>query len=423
VKKSEEDTMIGFSSQLLHGVLRHVAARASALLLVAVMGLTACASSSSATVDQSSKGPLRVAFIGAFSGPFAVSSISGENNLGYGSDELNGKGGFNGRKFEIIKKDDQGQANNDPQLVQELLDSGVKIFIEETAAGVRAIVPLMKTNNFILYTNNPPAFENDPTQVPYGFNNIPSNQNSTDAIAKYASGKGQKKWAVVADSSAQVQEYVRTLQISSQQFGGTVIFSKNFDSGTTDFSSVVKQVKDANPDAIMFFAFGAPVARFLQAVKAAGVTQDIYGSFAAGAASDLSTAPVDVVQKQYYFPLFSPSLLDEQNKAPLYKEYGDLQLKFYTRFGKKPGVGGGVGYDQWLSVVWAVRQAGGDDPTKMRAALETTAGLGGIGFTSPQVKYKWSKTDHGGFPPGQVRLAKALLNPDWPGMFPIAPGA
>ena len=416
--------MIGSSSPVWHGMLIHVATRVSVLLLVAVVSITACASSSSSTgTDQSSKGPIRIAFIGAFSGPFAVSSISGENTLAYGSDEINAKGGYNGRKFEIIKKDDQGSANNDPQLVQEQLDAGVKIFIEETAAGVRAIVPLMKTNNFILYTNNPPAFENDPSQVPYGFNSIPSNQNSTDAIAKYASSKGQKKWAVVADSSAQVQEYVRTLGISAQQYGGTVIFSKNFDSGTTDFSSVVKQVKDANPDAIMFFAFGAPVARFLQAVKAAGVTQNIYGSFAAGAASDLSTAPTDIVQSQYYFPLFSTSLLDEQDKAPLLKDYGDVQQKFYARFGKKPGVGGGTGYDQWLSIVWAVKQAGGDDPTKMRAAMESTAGMGGIGFTSPQVKYRWSKTDHGGFPPGQVRLAKALLNPDWPGLFPIAPGA
>ncbi len=415
--------MIGSSSKVLLGVTRNVGARASALLLVAVVGLTACASSSSNTTDQSSKGPIKVAFIGAFSGPFAVSSVSSENNLVFGTDETNAKGGLFGRKIELIKKDDQGQANNDPQLVQELLDAGVKVFLAQTAAGVRAIVPLMKANNFILYTNNPPAFENDPSQVPYGFNIIPSNQDSTDSIAKFASKKGEKKWAVVADSSAQVQEYVRTLNISATQYGGTVIFSKNFDSGTTDFSSVVKQVKDVNPDAIMFFAFGAPVARFMQAVKAAGVTQDIYGSFGGGAASDLSTAPADVVQNQYYFPFTSPTLLDSQNKAPLIKEYGDLQLKFYAKYGKKPGVGGGSGYDQWKVIEWAIKQAGGDDPTKMRAAMETTAGMGGIGFTSQQVKYSWSKTNHGGFPPGQVKLAKAMLNSDWPGFFPLAQGA
>jgi hypothetical protein len=49
--------------------------------------------------------------------------------------------------------------------------------------------------------------------------------------------------------------------------------------------------------------------------------------------------------------------------------------------------------------------------------------MGGVGFTSPKLKYSWSKINHGGFPPGEVRLAKAMLNPDWPGMFPIAPGA
>src|SRR5258708_10495858 len=215
--------MIGSSSKVLLGVTRNVGARASALLLVAVVGLTACASSSSNTTDQSSKGPIKVAFIGAFSGPFAVSSVSSENNLVFGTDETNAKGGLFGRKIELSKKDDQGQANNDPQLVQELLDAGVKVFLAQTAAGVRAIVPLMKANNFILYTNNPPAFENDPSQVPYGFNILPSNQDSTDSIAKFASKKGEKKWAVVADSSAQDQEYDRPLNISAPQYVGTVV--------------------------------------------------------------------------------------------------------------------------------------------------------------------------------------------------------
>src|SRR5262245_26440094 len=315
--------MIGGRSPALRAMVRGSASRASVLLLAGALGVTACASSSATggtSSDQSSKGPIQVAFIGAFSGPFAVSSVSQENTLLMGTDEVNGKGGINGRKVEIIKKDDAGQASNDPQLVQEQLDAGVKIFIAETAAGVQAIVPLMKQNNFILFTNNPPAFEDDPAQVPYGFNNIPSNQNSTDAIARYATRKGEKKWAVVADSSSQVQEYVRTLGISAQQYGGSVVFSKNFDSSTTDFSSVAKQVKDASPEAIMFFGFGAPLPRFFQAVKAAGITQDIYGSFGSGGASDLSTAPADVVNNQFYFPLFTPGMLDEQGKAPLMKE-------------------------------------------------------------------------------------------------------
>src|SRR3981081_4105422 len=142
--------MTGSSFPVLSGVLRHLSARASAFLLVAVVSVTACASSSASTsTDQSSKRHKRIPFIGAFSGPFAVSSITVENGLAFGTDEINGKGGINGRKIELIKKDDQGQPNTDPQLVQELLDAGVKVFLSQTAAGVRAIVPLMKTNNFI----------------------------------------------------------------------------------------------------------------------------------------------------------------------------------------------------------------------------------------------------------------------------------
>src|SRR5258708_22103079 len=105
------------------------------------------------------------------------------------------------------------------------------------------------------------------------------------------------------------------------------------------------------------------------------------------------------------------------------QEYGSHQQKVLRKYGKKPGGGGGSGYDQWKGIEWAIKQAGGDDPTKMRAAMETTAGMGGIGFTSQQGEYSWSKTNHGGFPPGQGKLAQAMLKSDWPCFFPPPQGA
>jgi branched-chain amino acid transport system substrate-binding protein len=389
-------------------------------LAVSSFVLGACASSTgNIAANATPKGNIRIGLVAPFTGPFAPSTVGFKNSAEVGIDQINKKGGVNGRKLELIVKDDGGQPNQDPQLVQELSDQGVHIFIEVWTAGVLATKPLMSSLNFILFTANPPAVQNDPAQLPYDFNFFPPNQYATDAITSYAIKKGQKKWALLSDTTNQFQEYVKLITDKAPSQGAQIVINKQYDPATTDFSSVAKQIKDSNPDAVMFFAAGSPIPRFLQAAKAAGITATMYGGYG-GSSANLTTAPQDVLQNQYYFVSNSTGLLDSSGQ-PLIKEYGDVLNLMYAAYGKKANVGGGVTWDLFQAIVYAIQKSGGDDPAKMRQALEKTASMGGVGFTSPKVKFKFSSKDHGGFPADQVQLAKTVGSPDWPGMYPAAP--
>jgi branched-chain amino acid transport system substrate-binding protein len=391
-----------------------------AALAASTFVLGACASSTgNNNAAATPKGNIKIGLVAPFTGAFAPSTVGFKNSAEVGIDQINKKGGINGRKLELVVKDDNGQPNQDPQLVQELSDQGVHIFIEVWTSGVLATKPLMSTLNFILFTANPPAVQNDPTQLPYDFNFFPPNQYATDAITSYAIKKGEKKWALLSDTTNQFQEYVKLITDKAPSLGATIVINKQYDPATTDFSSVAKQIKDSNPDSVMFFAAGSPIPRFLQAAKAAGITATMYGGYG-GSSANLSTAPQDVLEKQYFFVSNATGLLNDSGQ-PLVSEYGDVLNLMYAAYGKKANVGGGVTWDLFQAIVYAIQKAGGDDPAKMRQALEKTAALGGVGFTSPKVKFKFSPTNHGGFPAEQVRLAKTLTSTEWPGLYPAAP--
>lgn len=385
----------------------------------ATSGAASPAPGAAATTAASTK-PIRIAVVGPMSGPFAPSTTGFQNSATVGVEQINAKGGINGRKLELVIKDDQFQPNMTAQLVQELNEDGVNIFILVYTAGVQALQPTMAAGKYIVFTANPPELQNDPKQLPYDFNFFPPNRFATEAIAAAAKKKGQKTWATVTDTTNQFQEYIKFIQAKASDAGAKIVLDQTFDPATTDFSSVAKKVKDSGADAVMLFAAGAAIPRFLQAVKATGITADIYGGYG-GAAADLSTAPQDVLANQYFFASNATNLLGPTG-TPLVKEYGDAMAQlFWSKYGKKSNVGGGVTYDLFQAIVYAIGKAGGDDPKKMRAELEKTADSGGIALTAPSVKYKFSATDHGGFPADQVRLAKTVANPDWPGFFPAAP--
>ena len=96
------------------------------------------------------------------------------------------------------------------------------------------------------------------------------------------------------------------------------------------------------------------------------------------------------MKKWAYFVTTNTQLLDPKTNQPAFTKYGAIQKQiFYHKYGLKTNIGGGIGWDQVQSIVWALGKAGGEDPAKMRAAFESTAKAsagsvhaGGIVYTS-----------------------------------------
>jgi branched-chain amino acid transport system substrate-binding protein len=413
------------SSPIFRSIGGHSSRRrtASAIALAAVLLAVVVVVSGFTTRKQADT--IKIALVGPTTGVFAPSTVGFNNSLETRIAQVNKRGGLFGKQLEFIVKDDGGQPNVTLQDVRELIDQGVHVIVTVTSASALALRPLMTGNmTFIHFTANPPVIQDDPTQMPWTFNFFPPNQLAVSRNTKIAKSKKWTKWAIVSDTTAQFQEYVDLTKKAAPGAGASIVLEQRYDPLTTDFSPVITKLKDTKPDVVYLFAAGAAGTRFYTAAASAGYTTPVLGGYG-NAAADLTVIPASYLRGQIYFISTTPGLLTLRSKPYAPKYAALMNQVFYPKYGKKANIGGGVSWDMANGIIWAIQQAGSDDPQKMRDALEKT-GIGHnnrVGFTSNQVTYGFTKDWHGGYPPSGVKAARLYGSSDWPGFYYIAPVA
>jgi branched-chain amino acid transport system substrate-binding protein len=396
-------------------VTRAVARPGRATSLAAVAALAAATAAVGFTTHEQASG-YKIALVGPRTGAFAPSTTGFLNSLTEKIAVVNKQGGVNGHRLELIVRDDGGQPERTLQNVVALQAQGVKIFVGVYTAGVLALQPLMN-GSLILFTANPPAVQDDPKQFPYDFNFFPPNSYAVLKDAQYAKKLGLTKLALVADTTAQIQEYVDLAKTTMARYGEQIVLEDRYDPGTTDFSPVISSIKKSGATGVLFFATGPPVTRLLNAAAAASLQLPILGGYG-NAAADLTSVPTEYLQKYAYFVSTTPAVL-KSDGTPLIARYGAIARQvLYHKYGLRANIGGGVTWDLASAIVWTLRKAGSDDPARMRDVLESTArASAGVAFTARPVIYHFSKTTHGGFPPSQVTVAHAYGSPRWPSFY------
>jgi branched-chain amino acid transport system substrate-binding protein len=363
----------------------------------------------------------KVAWVGPVTGPFAAASTGSLNTAAQFVPIQNKKGGVDGHQLEFIQKDDGGDPTQTLQIVRDLSGQGVKIFFIQTAAGMTALQPLMNGSIIAFYTL-PPAPLNDPKTYPYGFNFFPPNKFALLKDAQYLKKLGGiTKVALVTNTTAQFQEYLDAAHDVLPKQGFQIVLEQRYDPSTTDFSPVITKIQQSGAQATLVFSLGGEATKFYTAAAAANVQMPLLGGYG-NAASDLSSVPQDYLKKWGYFVTTTPALLDPKTNQPATPKYAAiLRQIFYHKYGLKPNIGGGLSWDYWNSLVWALHKAGSDDPTKLRQAYESTArASAGVAFTPGGVVYHFSNTQHGGYPPAQVAVAHLYGVPQWPGFYAAA---
>jgi branched-chain amino acid transport system substrate-binding protein len=407
------------------------------LTMAALAILAACSSSGSSHSSSSSSaaagtptsagGPAKtvtVTLVGPFEGVFASSSQAIKNALTFAFGQSNKGIGPNdapGFTFKLTTDDSQGQPNLALDDARQAVNSGSHIIVPISTADVLAMKPEATNGQMISFTLNPPAIENDPTQLPWNFNFYPTNDANIAIEMKAAAAKGLKKLALVSDTTSQFQDYVTSVnQHLADDPGAKVVLNQRYDPSTTDFSSVATKIQQSGADSIWFFAAGPPVQAFFQAVQAANIALPIFNGAGSLTCTCQSFSPAFLSKAYIGFP--DTNLLGADGK-PINADYARVQQQVWAQFGKSFTSGGTYDVDLADAIIYAVKTAGSDDPTKMRSALEAIGASGGIGFTSPAVKYSFSSTNHGGFPSAEVKLGILQPSAAWPGFYQAAPSS
>jgi branched-chain amino acid transport system substrate-binding protein len=301
-------------------------------------------------------------------------------------EEINAAGGINGRKIEMVFRDDGANPGDAVRVAEEMLS---REKVDLLAGGFLSNIGLALTDfakqkkSFFLATEpltDKIVWQNGNR---YTFRLRTSTYMQTAMLVPEAVKMRKKRWAIVYPNYEYGQSAVATFKEQMKKAQPDIEFVGEQASplGRIDAGAVVQALADAKPDAIFNVLFGADLAKFVRE----GNTRGLFKGR-------------DVVSLLTGEPEYIDPLKDETPEGWLvtgYPWYGidtpehkSFFIAYHGKYKDYPRLGSVVGYSTIKALEAGLRKANSTDTEKLIAAFK------GLQFTTPFGKASFRAVDH-----------------------------
>ena len=301
-------------------------------------------------------------------------------------EEINAKGGVNGKKIELISRDDNANSGDAVRVAEELVsrekvDVLAGAFLSNTGL---ALADFAKQKKFFYLAAEPLTDKIVwSSGNRYTYRLRPSTYMQVAMLVPEAVKLKKKRWAVVYPNYEYGQSSVATFKqlLKAAQPDVEFVGEQAPPLGKVDAGSVVQALADSKPDAIFNVLFGADLSKFVRE----GNTRGLFKGR-------------EVVSVLTGEPEYIDALKDEAPtgwvvtgypwygvKTPEHKIFLDA---YQARFKDYPRLGSVVGYTAIYSIAEGVKKAGSTDTEKLIAAFK------GLELMSPFGKIHYRTQDN-----------------------------
>jgi branched-chain amino acid transport system substrate-binding protein len=286
--------------------------------------------------------------------PYGLEAVRGEmgkKGVMLAVEEANSARQTSQLPFEIVEKADSPQWGSAANIAVEFADAEVLAFvgtIDGDATHVALRVAL-KIETFMINCSDPDPTLTE-TQIPWLLRVFPDNRQEGYRLAELiVKERGLKKIVVMRSNSRPGRAGVRPFVDAVRRLGNPVLQEINFRDGDHSLDMQIGVVKQADPDAVVFWGNPADAGLAAAQLRAAGVKAAFFGfdrvvepeyAKTAGPAAEGTTAA--------YF--FDPDKTDAA--------WNGFCTRFQKRFGIKPDVYAGYSYDGTQLLIEAIKKAG-----------------------------------------------------------------
>jgi branched-chain amino acid transport system substrate-binding protein len=252
-------------------------------------------------------------------------------------DEINKKGGINGKKLEMIVLDTQADPQVGIQAVNRMISvDKVAVFVTAWSGVVKAVAPIANDNKVVelsVGANSP-----DISQLgDYVYTTFPLADVDIRAVANYsAKDMGKKKAAVLFINNETGIGSATVYRDTFNKAGGQVVAYEAYDQKATDFTGPLLKIRAANPEIIHLQGLVAESPQVIAQARQLGITVPITsysGIYNQKLIEQLGAAAENVI---------ATSLAPGVEDSPLVKDYVDRWVK---DVGRAPN---GLPYTQYL---------------------------------------------------------------------------
>ncbi len=336
---------------------------------------------------------IKIGVSGPFTGGSAAMGESMRNGIRLAAEEINGIGGINGKKIELIERDDQAKPELGATIAQEFTQQKVNAVIGIVNTGVgaasidayqKAKIPLMiavSTGTMLTKKYAPPAAAEN-----YIFRIAPTMDLEVKVLIADLKRRDVEGISILADATAYGDAGLKALKLESVRGGLKIVSEGRFNIGDRDMTVQVRAAKSSGAQALVVWGIGPELAVIAKNKMNVGWDAPMLGSWtfsmrdfieSAGKAGEGTFMPQTFIQ--------NPDSYTKTSFLLMYKR------AFNTDLIPSP-MSAAQGYDGMHLLYLAILQANSTDGAEIKKAFENLKS----GYQGVVTSYRkpFSKEDH-----------------------------
>jgi branched-chain amino acid transport system substrate-binding protein len=333
---------------------------------------------------------IKVGAILAVTGPASFLGAPESRTLEMLTEELNAKGGINGKKIQLIIKDSGASPEKAISFAKQLIEEE-KVFAiigPSTSGETMAIKNIAEENKTILLSCAAAEVIVNPL-AKYVFKVAPRDSYAVEKIYHQMKKMGISRIGVLSSNTGFGKAGKEQLEKYAPEHGITIALSEVYDKSATDLTAEVTKVKAANVQAVVNWSIEPAQAIVIKNARQIGLTAPIFQSH--GFANIQYARAAGVAAEGVIFPasriVVADLLADKHPQKAVVVAYKNA---YESKFKEDVSTFGGHGYDALMILTKAIQTAG-TDREKVRSAIENLKG-----FVGTAGIFNLSPTDHNG---------------------------
>lgn len=298
--------------------------------------------------------------------PSAQSGAAGVLGIQAAIEDINAAGGINGKKLALVIRDDQSQPPKSIQNISDLIDNEkvAAVFGPTNSGNAMAWKHIMNQKKVVSMgmigggtdITKPMGGDN------YMFRVSMVDREQVAGLMAYVKKAGYKKVGLLAETTGFGSGGLKDLQEIGKLQDLDMPSAERFAVGDTDMTSQLNKLKASGADVLMIWAQGTPTAQIIRSMEKVNWFPPVLSSWSADNITFFDAAGKNLAEK----PIFMRTMLD-----PVTPKQKELFERTKAKLAAPSAFSFVVhGYDAVQLIAASIKQAGGTDGEKMRAALE-----------------------------------------------------
>lgn len=306
--------------------------------------------------------PIKIGFLGGITGRFSVLGVDGRDGTLLAIEQANAAGGINGRRLELIIRDDRQDAEAVQNAFTALHDEQVVAVVGPfTSAMAVAVLPLI--NQYKLVTVGPTVSTNDLCDLDDYFLRV---RPESKFLARNLAGiiyneRGIRKISVIYDlkNESHSKSWYKALQKNFEAFGGEIVKIQAFNSAErASYFQMAQELLKTPTEGIFILAGSVDTGLFSQQLKKLKYDKALFAS-EWSFTNDLLQMGGSAVEGMTIIHTFNP-----QDQTPAYLKFS---ADYQERFGRKPSFSAAHAYDSTKLILTGL--ATNPDPDSLKKSL------------------------------------------------------